>query len=79
VYVETFGTHTVDPDVISAALVEVFDLRPMAIINDLDLLNRNYLQTSTYGHFGRDAENFTWENTDRVDALKAAVARLTGV
>ncbi len=78
VYVETFGTHTVDPDVIRAALVEVFDLRPLAIINDLDLLNRTYLQTSTYGHFGRDDANFTWENTDRVDALKAAVARLTG-
>ena len=75
-YVDTFGTHTVDPAIIRAALTEVFDLRPLAIINDLQLISRSYLPTATYGHFGRDGENFTWEHTDRVEALKAAVARL---
>jgi S-adenosylmethionine synthetase len=73
-YVETFGTETVDADRITAAIREVFDLRPAAIIRDLDLLRPIYARTAAYGHFGRtDAEGFTWERTDRVDALRAAV------
>jgi len=73
-YVETFGTETVDADRITAAIREVFDLRPAAIIRDLDLLRPIYARTAAYGHFGRtDAEGFTWERTDRVDALRSAV------
>jgi S-adenosylmethionine synthetase len=73
-YVETFGTETVDADRITAAIREVFDLRPAAIIRDLDLLRPIYARTAAYGHFGRtDAEGFTWERTDRVEALRAAV------
>jgi S-adenosylmethionine synthetase len=73
-YVETFGTETVDADRITAAIREVFDLRPAAIIRDLDLLRPIYARTAAYGHFGRtDAEGFTWERTDRVDALRDAV------
>jgi S-adenosylmethionine synthetase len=73
-YVETFGTETVDADRITAAIREVFDLRPAAIIRDLDLLRPIYARTAAYGHFGRtDGEGFTWERTDRVDALRSAV------
>jgi S-adenosylmethionine synthetase len=73
-YVETFGTETVDADRITAAIGEVFDLRPAAIIRDLDLLRPIYARTAAYGHFGRtDGEGFTWERTDRVDALRSAV------
>ncbi|RRJ87279.1 methionine adenosyltransferase [Gulosibacter macacae] len=72
-YCETFGTHSVDPDAIVAAVREVFDLRPGAIIRDLDLLRPIYALTSNYGHFGRELPEFTWERTDRVDALKAAL------
>jgi S-adenosylmethionine synthetase len=73
-YVETFGTETVDAARIGAAIPEVFDLRPAAIIRDLDLLRPIYARTAAYGHFGRtDGEGFTWERTDRVDALRAAV------
>jgi S-adenosylmethionine synthetase len=54
----------------------VFDLRPAAIIRDLDLLNRNYRETATYGHFGREGENFTWERLDRVGAIRAALAEI---
>ncbi|ARC56912.1 S-adenosylmethionine synthase [Frondihabitans sp. 762G35] len=71
-YVETFGTGHVSDDVIIDAINEVFDLRPAAIIRDLDLLRPIYGQTSTYGHFGRDLPDFTWEKLDRVDALRAA-------
>ena len=71
-FVETFGTETVDPDRIEKAITEVFDLRPGAIIRDLDLLRPIYAETSTYGHFGRELPNFTWERLDRVDALRAA-------
>jgi S-adenosylmethionine synthetase len=53
----------------------VFDLRPAAIIRDLDLLRPIYTQTAANGHFGRTGDDFTWERTDRVDALKAAVAK----
>jgi S-adenosylmethionine synthetase len=71
VYVETFGTETVDPRRIEAAIAAVFDLRPAAIIHDLDLLRPIYAKTAAHGHFGRDDPDFTWENLDRVDALKA--------
>ncbi len=72
-FVECFGTETVDVDRIQAAVGEVFDLRPAAIIRDLDLLRPIYAQTATYGHFGRELPDFTWERLDRVEALTAAV------
>jgi S-adenosylmethionine synthetase len=72
-FVETFGTETLDVDTIAKAVQEVFDLRPAAIIRDLELLRPIYAQTAAYGHFGRDLADFTWERTDRVDALKSAV------
>jgi S-adenosylmethionine synthetase len=71
-YVETFGTGHVSEETITAAIREVFDLRPRAIIRDLDLLRPIYASTATYGHFGRELPDFTWENTDRVEALRAA-------
>jgi S-adenosylmethionine synthetase len=71
-FVETFGTETVPTDRISAAVTEVFDLRPAAIIRDLDLLRPIYAATAAYGHFGRELPDFTWERTDRVDALRSA-------
>jgi len=70
-YVETFGTHTVATQRIRAAIEEVFDLRPAAIIRDLDLLRPIYRSTSAYGHFGRPG--FTWEGTQRAEALREAV------
>ncbi len=73
ILVETFGTETVAPERIEAAVKEVFDLRPGAIIRDLGLRRPIYRKTAAYGHFGRDDRDFTWERTDRVDALKAAV------
>ncbi|MEU6604832.1 methionine adenosyltransferase [Streptomyces shenzhenensis] len=72
-FVETFGTHKVEPERIEKAIDEVFDLRPAAIIRDLDLLRPIYAQTAAYGHFGRELPDFTWERTDRVDALRQAV------
>ncbi|WP_416549485.1 methionine adenosyltransferase [Leucobacter sp. BZR 635] len=71
-YVETFGTETVPTERIEAAVREVFDLRPLAIIRDLDLLRPIYAQTSAYGHFGRELPDFTWEATPRVAELRAA-------
>jgi S-adenosylmethionine synthetase len=71
-YVETFGTGHVSDEVITAAITDTFDLRPGAIIRDLDLLRPIYAQTSTYGHFGRELPDFTWEKLDRVDELRAA-------
>ncbi|MEU9273187.1 methionine adenosyltransferase [Streptomyces sp. NPDC048251] len=71
-FVETFGTHTVAVDRIQQAIGEVFDLRPAAIIRDLDLLRPIYAQTAAYGHFGRELPDFTWEHTDRAPQLKAA-------
>ncbi|MEU9987605.1 methionine adenosyltransferase [Streptomyces sp. NPDC048045] len=71
-FVETFGTAKVDTEKIEAAIDEVFDLRPAAIIRDLDLLRPIYAQTAAYGHFGRELADFTWERTDRVDALRKA-------
>ncbi|MGW2395558.1 methionine adenosyltransferase [Kitasatospora sp. NPDC001664] len=73
-FVETFGTETVPVLKIQAAVSEVFDLRPAAIIRDLDLLRPIYAKTAAYGHFGRDDADFTWERTDRVEQLKKAVS-----
>jgi S-adenosylmethionine synthetase len=70
---ETFGTEQADPEAILAAVREVFDLRPAAIIEALDLRKPGYRETAAYGHFGRDGDRFTWERTDRADALRAAV------
>src|SRR6187551_3103141 len=71
VFIETFGTGVVADEKIQEAVLEVFDLRPAAIIRDLDLLRPIYAQTSAYGHFGRELPEFTWERTDRADALKS--------
>ncbi|WP_296193106.1 methionine adenosyltransferase [uncultured Microbacterium sp.] len=71
-YVETFGTAHVDEDAIVRAIREVFDLRPAAIIDSLDLLRPIYAQTAAYGHFGRELPDFTWERTDRAEALARA-------
>ncbi len=71
--VETFGTETVDPAKIAAAVRELFDLRPAAIIRDLDLRRPIYRRTAAYGHFGRSDKEFTWEATPRVDELRAAL------
>jgi len=71
IMVETFGTNNVDEEKIAAAVREVFDLRPAAIARDLDLRKPRYKQTAAYGHFGRTGDAFTWERTDRVDALKS--------
>jgi len=72
-YVETFGTNTVDELKIQKAIEEVFDLRPKAIIDQLQLLRPIYSKTSTYGHFGRELDEFTWEATNRVSELRSAV------
>ena len=72
-YVETFGTETVPVAQIQSAITEVFDLRPAAIVQDLDLLRPIYRDTSAYGHFGRNLPAFTWERTDRVEDLRAAI------
>ncbi|NNH24033.1 methionine adenosyltransferase [Pseudokineococcus marinus] len=72
-YVECFGTQTAPLERITAAIREVFDLRPAAIVRDLDLLRPIYAPTAAYGHFGRELPGFTWERTDRVEALRAAV------
>ncbi len=68
-FVETFGTETVDVEKITDAITQVFDLRPAAIIRDLDLKRPIYVQTAAYGHFGRELADFTWERTDRADEL----------
>ncbi len=77
IMVDTFGTGTVDDSVLDAAVERVFDLRPGAIIRDLDLLRPIYSKTAAYGHFGREDADFTWERTDRTEELKAAVAELS--
>jgi S-adenosylmethionine synthetase len=71
-YVESFGTAHVDESTIIEAIRQVFDLRPAAIIRDLDLLRPIYAKTATYGHFGRELPEFTWERLDRVDDLRSA-------
>ncbi|MBB6172502.1 S-adenosylmethionine synthetase [Nocardiopsis mwathae] len=73
VFIETFGTEQVAPDVIEKAVLEVFDLRPAAIVRDLDLLRPIYSNTAAYGHFGRELPEFTWEQPTRAEALKSAV------
>ena len=72
VFVETFGTGVKADSDIQSAVLEVFDLRPAAIIRDLDLLRPIYIQTAAYGHFGRELPDFSWERTDRAEALRAA-------
>ena len=72
-YVETFGTGKVSETAIAKAIREVFDLRPKAIIDALDLLRPIYSKTATYGHFGRELPEFTWERTDRVADLQRAL------
>ncbi|HEV2889921.1 MAG TPA: methionine adenosyltransferase [Frankiaceae bacterium] len=71
-YVDCFGTENVALERIQEAVDTVFDLRPAAIIRDLDLLRPIYAKTAAYGHFGRDEKEFPWESTDRADALKSA-------
>jgi S-adenosylmethionine synthetase len=71
-FVETFGTERVDPQRIQSAITEVFDLRPAAIIRDLDLLRPIYAATAAYGHFGRTDIALPWEGIERGDALRAA-------
>jgi S-adenosylmethionine synthetase len=72
-FVETFGTGSAADEKIQEAVTEVFDLRPAAIIRDLDLLRPIYAQTSAYGHFGRELPEFTWERTDRAELLRKRV------
>ena len=74
-FVDTFGTGVVEDAVLQDAIVEVFDLRPAAIIRDLDLLRPIYKQTSAYGHFGRELPDFTWESTERAELLKKAAGQ----
>ena len=71
--VDTFGTGTVADDKLEEAVSKVFDLRPAAIIRDLDLRKPIYRQLAAYGHFGREDLGVAWEKTDRVDALKEAL------
>lgn len=77
VMVDTFGTGRLSDEVLAAAIQETFDLRPLAIIEQLDLRRPIYSSTSTYGHFGRPDLDLPWERLDRVDDLRAAVERLT--
>ncbi len=70
IFVDAFGTETVDPAKIKSAIQEVFDLRPAALIRDLDLRRPIYQATAAYGHFGRSDKDFTWERTDRADELQ---------
>ncbi|TDD79390.1 methionine adenosyltransferase [Actinomadura rubrisoli] len=72
VFVETFGTEKVSTAKIQAAVTEVFDLRPAALVRDLDLLRPIYQQTAAYGHFGREEPDFSWESTDRAKALSVS-------
>ncbi|HLS15971.1 MAG TPA: methionine adenosyltransferase [Beutenbergiaceae bacterium] len=72
-HVETFGTEHYDTDKITRAIDATFDLRPLAIIEELDLIRPIYAATANYGHFGRELPQFTWERTDRVEQLRAAV------
>jgi S-adenosylmethionine synthetase len=74
-FVDTFGTGVVDDLKLQDAVSEVFDLRPAAIIRDLDLLRPIYAQTSAYGHFGRELQDFTWESTERAELLRKAAGQ----
>jgi S-adenosylmethionine synthetase len=73
IYLETFGTEKVDTSLIEKAIREIFDLRPRAIVEQLNLLRPIYAKTAAYGHFGRELPEFSWEKLDRVDALRAAL------
>jgi S-adenosylmethionine synthetase len=73
IYLETFGTEKVDTQLIEKAIRDIFDLRPRAIVEQLDLLRPIYSKTAAYGHFGRELPEFTWERLDRVDALRSAL------
>ncbi len=75
VFIETFGTETVDKAAVDTAIDEIFDLRPAAILRDLDLRRPIYQKTASYGHFGRSSDDglFPWEKTNRVDELKSAL------
>ena len=73
VNIDTFGTEKISTEDIKKAVDKVFDLRPLEIIESLDLRRPIYKKTAAYGHFGREDEDFTWEKTDRVDDLKAAI------
>jgi S-adenosylmethionine synthetase len=75
VFVETFGTEKLDHADIQRAILQVFDLRPAAIIQDLDLRRPIYSKTAAYGHFGRELPEFTWEKTDRAQALRDAAGK----
>ena len=75
VFVECFGTEKVEVEAIQRAVMEVFDLRPAAIIRDLDLKRPIFSKTAAYGHFGRELEEFSWEKTDRANALREAAGR----
>ena len=71
--IETFGTSTIDDEAIEKAVQDVFDLRPRAIIEELDLLKPKYRKTAAYGHFGRELPEFTWEQLTKLDELKRAL------
>jgi S-adenosylmethionine synthetase len=73
IYLETFGTENVDTEAIEQAIRDIFDLRPRAIVEHLDLLRPIYSKTAAYGHFGRELPEFSWEKLDRVDALRSAL------
>jgi len=73
VFVDTYGTGTVGDEKLATAVREIFPLKPAELIAHLDLLRPIYKQTAAYGHFGREGEDFTWEKTDKVDALKAVL------
>ena len=75
VMVDTFGTGKVDDEIIANAVQKVFDLRPAAIIDKLNLRRPIFRKTTNYGHFGREDADFTWERTDRIDELKAAIEK----
>jgi S-adenosylmethionine synthetase len=71
--IETFGTSSIDDEAIEKAVQDVFDLRPRAIIEQLDLLKPKYRKTAAYGHFGRELPEFTWEQLTKLDELKRAL------
>ena len=73
ILVETFGTETVAVEIIEQAVRKVFDLRPRAIIEQLDLRKPIFKKTAAYGHFGREDQGFQWEKTNRVEELKQAI------
>jgi S-adenosylmethionine synthetase len=73
IYLETFGTEKVDTQLIESAIRDIFDLRPRAIVESLDLLRPVYAKTAAYGHFGRELPEFTWEKLNRVEELRSAL------